>query len=480
MKKIIYLLLLIILFILLLPPASGLQLNNNINSQLKYDFTLVDNHLNNSVDTIPLDGCVLLLIKDGQVIYEKAFGNYSLNTVVPIASATKWVSAILLMDLVDDGLLSLDDKVSDWISYYNDLPDKKDITVRQLFSHTSGLPNRALWLNFQWPGWDLERCAKEISKLKMEEPPGTMFRYGGISMQLAGRIVELAANDTWIHLYEERISGPLGITTLIWDEKYPDTKNPRIAGGITAISVYDYSKLLQMMLNDGLYNGVRIIKPETVQQMLSDQTFGVPVAKSPYTRYNDHPHLGYGIGVWVDSKNIDDEVVEMSSTGAWGFHPWIDFNRNMTGVFLVDSRLSVIYDMEVELRILIREIVGENKAPEIPEAPNGPTNCNVNTVYTYSAVTLDPEGDMISYVFDWGDGTNSGWTEFVTSQTPVSLSHTWLKTGTYSIRVKTRDAYGTEGRWSDPLPINMPKNRFADSYVWLRYFLSVFRKMFII
>jgi len=98
-----------------------------------------------------IDGCVLLLIKDGDIIYEKAFGSYNINIVVPIAFATKWVSAVLVMDVIDHGLLSLDDKVSDWISYYNDIPDKKDITVRQLFSRTSGLTNRLLCLNFQGP-----------------------------------------------------------------------------------------------------------------------------------------------------------------------------------------------------------------------------------------------------------------------------------------------------------------------------------------
>jgi len=436
-----------------------------VNNGIDYDFTSVDNFLQNAIETVPLDGCVLLLIKDGQTIFKKAFGTYTTETVVPIASATKWVSAVLIMDLVDDGISSLDDKVSDWIPYYSSLSDKKDTTIRQMFSHTSGFPSSALCLNFQGPNWDLEKCAESISKLKMEELPGSVFRYGGVGMQLAGRIVEIAANDNWIDLYKERIADPLGMTTLVWDEKYPKTKNPRIAGGIAAISVDDYSKLLQMMLNGGTYQSVEILSTETVDCMLSDQTFGLPVASSPYTKYNDHPHLGYGMGVWIDSKNKDGETVELSSTGAWGYHPWIDLNRNMTGVFLVKSRLTNIYEIEIELRYLIRDIVGDNKAPYLPDAPTGQKKGKINTEYEFTAVTTDPENDVISYVFDWGDGTNSGWTDFVESGAYVTMNHSWSKKNSYNVRVKSRDEHGTESRWSKPLSITMPKNILTLNYI---------------
>ena len=455
MKKIFITLLIITI---VFSSSSIFSADDLVDNCIDYDFTSVDNFLENAVETVPLDGCVLLLIKDGQTIYKKAFGTYTTETVVPIASATKWVSAVLIMDLVDDGVLSLDDKVSDWIFYYSDLSDKKDITIGQMFSHASGFPSSALCLNFQGPNWNLEKCAESISKLKMEELPGTVFRYGGVGMQLAGRVVEIAANDNWIDLYKERIADPLGITTIVWDEKYPNTKNPRIAGGIAAISVDDYSKLLQMMLNEGTYQSVEILSPETVDFMLTDQTFGLPVASSPYTKYNNHPHLGYGIGAWIDSKNKDGGAVELSSTGAWGYHPWIDLNRNMTGVFLVKSRLTNIYEIEVELRYLIRDIVGENKAPYIPDAPNGQKKGEINTEYEFSAVTTDPKNDMVSYVFDWGDGTNSGWSGFVDSGTYVTMNHSWSKKNSYNVRVKSRDEHGTESRWSEPLSITMPKN----------------------
>ncbi|MBD3263355.1 serine hydrolase, partial [Candidatus Woesearchaeota archaeon] len=201
MKKVLLSVFLLCVF-LLLPTTSSSQIQIlNQKTQTNYDFTLVNELLENAVETIPLDGCVLLLIQDEEVIFEKAFGSYSLNTVVPIASATKWVSAVLILDLVDDGLLSLDDKVSDWIPSFNNRGDKEEITIRQCFSHTSGLTSTALCLNYQQPPWTLEMCADNIAGKNMEEPAGTAFHYGGASMQVAGRVAELSGGDSWVNLY---------------------------------------------------------------------------------------------------------------------------------------------------------------------------------------------------------------------------------------------------------------------------------------
>jgi len=104
---------LIIIILTLLLTCCTQVVSLTKESQSDYDFTPVDDLLEDAVETIPLEGCVLLLIKNGVTIYEKSFGRYTLDTVVPIASATKLVSAVLMLDLVDDGLVSLDDKVSE-------------------------------------------------------------------------------------------------------------------------------------------------------------------------------------------------------------------------------------------------------------------------------------------------------------------------------------------------------------------------------
>ena len=68
----------------------------------------------------------------------------------------------------------------------------------------------------------------------------------------------------------------------------------------------------------------------------------------------------------------------------------------------------------------------------------------------------------MSYVFDWGDGTNSGWTEYVPSGTSINISHTWTKKGSFNIRAKAKDSHGTESRWSESLSVSMPRNKIND------------------
>lgn len=80
----------------------------------------------------------------------------------------------------------------------------------------------------------------------------------------------------------------------------------------------------------------------------------------------------------------------------------------------------------------------------------------MNQLYTYSSSTTDPEDEQVSYWFDWGDDTNSGWVGPFDSGDTGSATHTWLKMGKYEIKVKAKDIHGMESAWSDPLPIKMP------------------------
>lgn len=100
-----------------------------------------------------------------------------------------------------------------------------------------------------------------------------------------------------------------------------------------------------------------------------------------------------------------------------------------------------------------------NQAPNTPNPPSGPGNGNVGTWYEYCAYTTDPNGDDIYYKFDWGDGTDSDWLAPVPSGDTKCASHVWTETGTYPIRVKAKDIYGSESSWSAPLYVSMPKSK---------------------
>ena len=103
--------------------------------------------------------------------------------------------------------------------------------------------------------------------------------------------------------------------------------------------------------------------------------------------------------------------------------------------------------------------VGANLPPAKPSTPIGPVKGNIKETHTFQSSTTDPDGDMLLYMFDWGDGTNSGWVGTFPSGTAVQSSHKWNKRGTYHVKVKAKDEYGDESPWSNPTPIQTAKNK---------------------
>jgi hypothetical protein len=126
----------------------------------------------------------------------------------------------------------------------------------------------------------------------------------------------------------------------------------------------------------------------------------------------------------------------------------------------------------------------ESQPPNKPSSPDGPNSGDAGESYTYESTTTDPEGDKISFLFDWGDGTYSQWTDFKNSGEVASASHSWSKSGDYEIRVKAKDEHGVLSEWSDSLSISLPRNRlnqfailekiwerFPNAFPLLQYFL---------
>ncbi len=108
------------------------------------------------------------------------------------------------------------------------------------------------------------------------------------------------------------------------------------------------------------------------------------------------------------------------------------------------------------------EIASASRPPEKPAVPEGINSGKSNITYFYTTSTIDPEGDRIYYLFDWGDGTDSGWRGPYHSGEEANASHKWAKRGTYDIRVKAKDEHGAQSLWSDPLSVSMPKNKIID------------------
>jgi len=100
---------------------------------------------------------------------------------------------------------------------------------------------------------------------------------------------------------------------------------------------------------------------------------------------------------------------------------------------------------------LIKINASDNRPPETPGAPQGPSQGAPGEVYDFIANTTDPDNDTIAYMFDWGDGNFSDWTDFVSSGTEVYVSYGWDDKGSYDVRVKAKDIHGEESpSWSPP------------------------------
>jgi len=290
-----------------------------------YDFSAVTNLILNTVNNQGLEGASLILVKDGQTIYEQYFGTYSASTVVPIASSTKWLSAGTFMTLVDDGIIGLDDPVSQYLPEWTGAMGA--ITMRQLWSITSGLVDHHPCMDDTTT--TLANCVEQIRLAGLVAPPGSQFYYGGASMMVAGRVAEVATGQTWSQLYIERMRAPMGFTFT----GYGFTANPLIPGGAFS-HLHDYASLVQMYLDGGTHGSNVILTPRTVREMQKDQTFGVPIA------YNPHPDgRRYGIGEWRDIVDGAGNAIQVSSQGKFGFSPWIDNQRGYVGVFLVEDLL---------------------------------------------------------------------------------------------------------------------------------------------
>jgi len=118
-----------------------------------------------------------------------------------------------------------------------------------------------------------------------------------------------------------------------------------------------------------------------------------------------------------------------------------------------------------------------NNPPNKPSTPIGPVTGKAGEKCTYQSQTIDPEEDQVEYLFNWGDGTNSGWLGPYNSGEACEASHTWIKRGTYNVKVRARDTEELESEWSDPLIVSMPRNK-AVINGFLLSFLEIYLNIF--
>jgi CubicO group peptidase (beta-lactamase class C family) len=280
-----------------------------------------------------LTGGVLLVARDGKVVHRYTVDDMTARTVMPIASASKWLTSATLMTLVDQGKLALDDPVQKYLPAFDG--KKATITVRDLLSHRSGLPSAGCEGD---PTTTLRRCTASIAA--GPDPsitPGTQFHYSGVGFVVAGRIVERLSGTSFERAFETRVARPLGMTHTRFDGlRRPHSRNPAPAASATS-TVEDYARFLRMLAAGGTVRGRRVLSASSVAEIEKDQVVGIDTRDDGAVQITDIPT--YGLGVWRDVVGSDDSIQVVSGSGALGFYPWIDRVHGTYGIVAVDDEI---------------------------------------------------------------------------------------------------------------------------------------------
>lgn len=278
-----------------------------------------------------LPGGALLIGNRQGILHESYLGSYGPATVVPIASGSKLVSGVRILQLIDGGALDADAPVSTVLPQFTG--DKAAMTVAQMFSHTAGYGDDSGDPLVFDRTITLAEAVDEIAccrPLPAGYTVGGQFSYGGVSMHIAGRMAEVATGLDWQAGWQAQLGAPLGITTIDWQAFGANTNYP-IAGGARS-SLRDMGRLLHLLANDGRSNNHRLLSPGAARRLLDDGAAGLPVAYAPP---NVTAPVRYGIGAWIDGVGGPARPQLVHSLGAFGFMPWVDFGREVFGVFMI-------------------------------------------------------------------------------------------------------------------------------------------------
>lgn len=310
----------------------------------------------------PLPGASLIVIRDGKTIYRRDFGSYvGIAPQAPVASASKWLSALVIQRLVEQGRMHWDDTVADYFGgdYPNPDPAKDAITLAQLMSHTSGMTvvdNNCL--SYPRRNMALQDCAKAILGQPLAWQPGTVFAYGANSMQVAGAMAQRATGLSWARLVGDELTGPLRMTRTSYGINPGGMPfgNPIISGGARS-TLRDYANVVQMVVQGGVFDGTAYLSPASIAEMQLDQTHGLPIDadSDPYPGA-----FGYGYGEWRHLVDCNGVATRISSTGAFGTSPWVDYDHGIAAVFLAykQNLPSDVSDDLIELWDLVTDALG--------------------------------------------------------------------------------------------------------------------------
>ena len=377
----------------------------------------IDNAMNEWVQKEWMNGGVALVIRNGKIVYYKAAGYNDLGTKAPlqkeaifrIASQTKAITNVAVMILFEEGKLLLNEPVSKYIptfkkqmvldkfnaadTTYSTIPATREITIKDLLTHTSGLDyaqigskegsaiyaKNKLTVGIGVTDESLLSAMTRLGTLPLMHQPGAKWTYG-LNNDLLGCLVEIISGTSLDNFFKTRIFDPLGMKDTyftvpeskanrlvnLYSENstghlvkagdnilngptvanYPLLKSTYYSGGAGLSStIYDYAVFLQMLLNGGEYNGKRILSRNTVRMMTMNQIGDIVF------RGDDKFGLGFQI-VSEKNGNIPAQAGTFSWGGAFATSYWVDPKEKMVLLFYRQLQRTTHGDVVEKFRAL--------------------------------------------------------------------------------------------------------------------------------
>lgn len=299
----------------------------------QYNFKELDAKLEQNKKALG-NNVVTIIYKNGKIIYNKKMGEFDEKTQAPIASCSKWLTAALIMQFVDEGKITLESKVSDYLPIYASF-GKKYITIRHCLAHLTGIESKkglaAILENGKYT--TLEEQVNDFAKKEIRANAGTDFYYGGIGLNIAARVLEVISKKNFEQLMNMKLLRPLNMRSTNFSSTNGRSVNP--SGGAVSTAL-DYTNFLSMILNKGMYNGKRILSEASIEQMQTPQMTKSMIAYAPAAAENSD----YGLGEWIQEKDAKGKAIVVSSPGLFGTWPLIDNCRGYTCIFFVKSFLN--------------------------------------------------------------------------------------------------------------------------------------------
>lgn len=311
-------LLLIVLLFFMVQPVASREDDNTLDRVLKSKQSQLGGNI------------CLLVYRNDKIILERNLGNYNKNTIEPIASCSKWYTAVLAMTFMDKGLISLNDTIGKYLPVFTKY-HKGFITINQCLSHSTGIESGQITLMSLLERRKFKTLADEVNSFAsrpLAGEPGKVFAYGNIGLNIVGRILEIVSGKDFESIFQQNLAKPLGMKNTTFSKS--SAVNP--SGGAYS-TASDYMNFLVMILNSGIYKGKRIISPGAIREMQLSRTSGLKIIYTPA----EAEGYEYGYGEWILEKDNNGEGKAVSSPGLFGTFPYIDKSRNYAAIIFVKN-----------------------------------------------------------------------------------------------------------------------------------------------